>query len=135
MGERLSRLTIPYLALGRNEEAEAASRESIEILESLPPGRELARAFADQAYARMLSRDNDEGVTWGREGRRCGAAVGDRDVEAYGLNMVGTSLIMAGRIEREYWSCSGASCCAGEAGHEVRTMSALNMLGSGLGEM
>ncbi len=66
VGETLSRLTNSYTRLGRNREAEAASRESIEVLESLPPGRELAWAYAVQAYARMLNRDNAEGVAWGR---------------------------------------------------------------------
>ena len=135
VGETLSRLTNAFTRLGRNQEAEAASRESIEILQSLPPGRELAWAFAVQAYARMLSRDNDEGVTWGRKAVAAAAAVGDREVEAYGLNMVGTSLIMAGRIDEGILELQRSLVLAGEAGHEVFTMSALNMLGTGLGEM
>ena len=65
VGETFARLTNAYTRLGRNREAEEASREAIEVLESLPPGRELAWAYAVQAYARMLSRDNAEGVLWG----------------------------------------------------------------------
>jgi len=135
VGVTLSRLTNAFTRLGRNQEAEEASRESIEILESLPPGRDLAWAYAVQAYARMLSRDNDEGVAWGRKAVVAAATVGDREVEAYGLNMAGTSLMMAGRIEEGVLELERSLAIAGEAGHEVFTMSALNMLGTGLGEM
>ena len=81
VGETLSRLTNALTRLGRNREAEEASRESIEVLESLPPGRELAWAYAVQAYARMLSRDNAEGVAWGRKAVAAAVAAGDPEIE------------------------------------------------------
>ena len=40
--EALSRLTIPLIRAGRNDEAEEASRSAIAELEALPRGRELA---------------------------------------------------------------------------------------------
>ena len=135
VGETLSRLTNANTRLGRNREAEAASREAIEVLEALPPGRELAWAYAVQAYARMLSRDNEEGVAWGRKAVAAALAVGDREVEAYGLNMAGTSLLMAGEIEAGVAELERSLELAREGAHEVFTMSALNMLGTGLGEM
>ncbi len=135
VGETLSRLTNAFTRLGRNQEAEDASRESIEILEALPAGRELAWAYSVQAYARMLSRDNDEGVSWGRKSVAAAIAVGDREVEAYGLNMVGTSLIMAGRFDEGVKELERSLAIAGERELEVFSMSALNMLGTGLGEM
>jgi DNA-binding CsgD family transcriptional regulator len=134
-GETLSRLTNAFTRLGRNQEAEDASRESIEILESLPRGRELAWAYAVQAYARMLSRDNDEGVAWARKAVAAAVAVGDREVEAYGLNMAGTSLIMAGRFDEGVRDLERSLAIADEENLEVFRMSALNMLGTGLGEM
>jgi DNA-binding CsgD family transcriptional regulator/tetratricopeptide (TPR) repeat protein len=135
VGETLSRLTNAFTRLGRNQEAEASSREAIEVLESLPPGRELAWAYAVQAYARMLSRDNDAGVAWGRKAVAAAIEAGDREVEAYGLNMAGTSLLMAGRIDEGVRELERSLAIAGEEGHEVFRMSALNMLGTGLGEM
>ncbi|MGZ8782948.1 MAG: ATP-binding protein [Gaiellaceae bacterium] len=135
VGETLARLTNALTRLGRNQEAEDASRESIAVLESLPPGRELAWAYAVQAYARMLSRDNDEGVAWGRKAVTAAVAAGDREVEAYGLNMVGTSLLMAGNIEEDVRELERSLAIASVEGHEVFTSSALNMLGTGLGEM
>lgn len=135
VGATLSRLTNANTRLGRNREAEAASREAIEVLEALPPGRELAWAYAVQAYARMLSRDNEEGVAWGRKAVAAAVAVGDREVEAYGLNMAGTSLLMAGEIEAGVAELLRSLELARRGRHEVFTTSALNMLGTGLGEM
>lgn len=135
VGETLSRLTNANTRLGRNREAEAASREAIEILEALPPGRELAWAYAVQAYARMLARDNAEGVAWGRKAVEAARAVGDREIESYGLNMAGTSLVMAGEIEAGVGDLLASLDLARAAGNEVFTMTALSMLGTGLGEM
>ena len=135
VGETLSRLTNALTRLGRNREAEEASRESIEVLESLPPGRELAWAYAVQAYARMLSRDNAEGVAWGRKAVAAAVAAGDPEIEAYGLNMAGTSLLMAGDVDAGVEELQRSLEIARREGNEVFTMSALNMLGTGLGEM
>jgi len=135
VGETLSRLTNAYTRLGRNQEAEDASREAIEVLESLPPGRELAWAYAVQAYARMLSRDNAEGVAWGRKAVAAALDAGDREVETYGLIMAGSSLLMSGLIDAGVRELERALALARALGEEVFTMSALNMLGTGLGEM
>ncbi len=135
VGETLSRLTNAFSRLGRNQEGEAASREAIEVLESLPPGRELAWAYAVQAYARMLNRDNAEGVVWGEKAVAAAIEAGDREIEAYGRNMVGTSLLMAGEIEKGIAVLHQSLEVAHEEGNEVFVMSALNMLGTGLAEM
>ncbi len=135
VGETLSRVTNASTRLGRNQEAEEANREAIEILESLPPGRELAWAYAVQAYVRMLSRDNEEGVAWGRKAVATARAAGALAVEAYGLNMTGTSLLMAGRIEEGVQELERSLVLAGDEGNEVLQLSSLNMLGTGLGEM
>jgi len=93
------RLTSPYIALGANAEAEAASRTAIELLEPLPASRELASAYASQAYMRMLNRDTREGVAWGQRAVALARQLDDPDTLAFGLNMVGTSYVMAGEIE------------------------------------
>jgi DNA-binding CsgD family transcriptional regulator/tetratricopeptide (TPR) repeat protein len=135
IGETLARLTNINTRLGLNEEAEAASREAIEVLERLPPGRELAWAYAVQAYARMLSRDNAEGVAWAWKSVEVAAAAGDRETEAYGRNMAGTSLVMAGDIDAGIEELLRSLEIAGAEDNDAFVMSALNMLGTGLGEM
>ena len=133
--QELSRLTMPLIRAGRNAEAEEASRGAIAKLESLPPGRELALAYADQAYARMIARDNDEGVVWGERAVAAAREVGDAEVLAYGLNMVGTSHMMAGRLDVGIPLLLESLDSARAGGFETRVHSALVMLGSGLSEL
>ena len=47
----------------------------------------------------MLCRDNADGAAWGAKAVAAAEALGDRDILAFGLNMVGTSNMMAGRID------------------------------------
>ena len=63
-GDHLARMTVPCILLGRNGEAEAASRAAIEILETLPESPELATAYGFHAYTRMIKRDNHDAVKW-----------------------------------------------------------------------
>jgi hypothetical protein len=99
-GRERARLAPPYFRMGENAAAEEASRAAIALLESLPPGRELASAYATRAYLRMLSRDNAEGVQWGRHAAELAERLGDQDTVSFGLGMVGTSYVMAGEIDR-----------------------------------
>jgi tetratricopeptide (TPR) repeat protein len=134
-GRERARLAPPYFRMGENAAAEEASRAAIALLESLPPGRELASAYATRAYLRMLSRDNAEGVRWGRHAAELAERLGDQDTVSFGLNMVGTSYVMAGEIERGVDHLLRSLEVARTAGIELRISSALGMLGSGLGEM
>src|SRR5262249_6537245 len=65
-GETLAALAWPLVRSGQNAAAEASSRRAIEVLESLPPTRELAAAYRIQAHLRMLDRDRPGAVFWGR---------------------------------------------------------------------
>ena len=135
LGGNLARIPLAAISLGHNDLAEKASRESIDVLEELPPSRELAFAYATQGSLRMLSRDNAEGVRWGTRGLALAVEIGDADTEALALNAIGTSHLMAGEIEagRPYLERSIA------VGHEhdlpSRVAYAYAMLASGLGEM
>ncbi len=135
LGENLARLPSSAIPLGLNDVGEAASREAIEILEELPRGRELAYAYTGQGSLRMLSRDNSEGVRWGERGLELAREVGDADIEASALTVIGTSYVMAGEIEtgRPYLQRSLAVA----ARHDLhqRVAHAYGMLASGLGEM
>jgi DNA-binding CsgD family transcriptional regulator/tetratricopeptide (TPR) repeat protein/GTPase SAR1 family protein len=135
LGDNLARVLLAAISLGLNNLAEETSREAIEVLEPLPPGRELALAYAYQGYLRMLSRDNDEGVRWAQRGHALAVDVNDADIQAVSLNAIGTSHLMAGRIElgREYLQRSLE--VALEHGLYPRIGVAYSMLASGLGEM
>jgi DNA-binding CsgD family transcriptional regulator/tetratricopeptide (TPR) repeat protein len=131
----LWRLTMPYVNLGLNAEAERASLGAIAILERLPPGPELVNAYGSQAYMRMLNRDNDEGVAWGQKTVALANEVGDPETLSFGLNMTGTSHVMAGRFDSGIPLLLASLEVARKAGLDVRVASALGMLGSGLAEM
>ncbi len=134
-GISLARLTMPCMTLGRNAEAEAASRAAIDLLEALPRSRELGYAYATQAYVRMLCRDNAEGVEWAERAVAVAESLGDQDTHAFGLNMLGTSALMGGDIERGIEVLLASLDVATENGLEYWISTAFGMLGSGLGEM
>ena len=134
-GRCLVWLTRACVPAGRNADAEAASRSAIAVLESLEPGPELALAYATQAYVRMLNRDNAEGVVWGEKAVALAAQFGDLETLAYGLNSIGTSLVMAGEIERGVGQLVRSATLARENGLWLWIGPALSMLGTGLGEM
>lgn len=135
LGENLARLPLAMISLGLNDDAEKASRESVEILEQLPPGRELAYAYSAQGTLRMLSRDNAEGVRWGKRALDLAVQVGDADIEALALNTIGTSYVMAGEIEVGGGYLERSLDVATEHDLHQRVASAYSMLASGLGEM
>jgi DNA-binding CsgD family transcriptional regulator len=134
-GENLARLIMPLVPVGRNAEAEEASIAAIDVLEKLPPGGELAVAYASQAYMRMLVRDNYDGVFWGGMAETLAETCGDRDTMSWALNLIGTSYVMAGETERGIEYLLRSIDIAREDGLEYRVASGYSMLGSGLGEM
>ena len=134
-GELEAKLPSTYVARGLNAEAEAASLRSIALLEQLPPGPELTMAYAMQASLRMLNRDNAEGVVWGERALAVAERLGDDEGRSFGLNMIGTSLLMGGEIDRGVESLLLSLELARTLDDETRINSALGMLGSGLGEM
>ena len=135
VGDNLSRLAQPAIALGRNEEAEEANREAIAILERRPPSREQGLAYGFQAYLRMLSRDNADGVRWGERALELAERFGDDDATAFALNMIGTSHVMAGEIETGCEYLERSRDFASGRGLHFRVAAAYSMLASGLGEM
>jgi DNA-binding CsgD family transcriptional regulator len=135
LGENLARLPAPAIAVGMNDAAEDASREAIEILDELPPSRERGIAYGVQAYLRMLSRDNDEGARWGERGLDLAVQFGDPDVQAFCLNTIGISHVMAGDSAEGTPYLQRSLDIAREHGVQQRVASAYSMLASGLGEM
>ncbi len=80
----------------RAKEGEEASRRAIQVLESLPKGRALARAYRIQANLRMLNRDRVEAVRWGRRAIALAERVGDRETLVAAYNTVGTAYLVYG---------------------------------------
>ena len=134
-GDNLARIAAPYTRAGLNEEAEEASLSAIAVLEELPPSRELGVAYGFQSYLRMLARDNDEGVAWGERSLALAEQFDDVEARAHALNLIGTSHVMAGRIEQGRDFLQRSLDLSREHGDQVHIALAFTMLGSGLGEM
>jgi DNA-binding CsgD family transcriptional regulator/tetratricopeptide (TPR) repeat protein len=65
VGAALALLAGATWLLGRIRDAFRLVAEAVEILERLPPGPELAYAYAAYSLQEMLSRDGDQAVLWG----------------------------------------------------------------------
>ncbi len=90
----LSRLL--FFATGRTEEGERAGRQAIDLLEQLPPGHELAMAYANFSQRRMVVEDHDEAVAWGKRALELAQALNDDEVHVYALTNIGAAQLDSG---------------------------------------
>jgi DNA-binding CsgD family transcriptional regulator/tetratricopeptide (TPR) repeat protein len=95
-GESLCWLARLLFFASRDAEADAAGQTAIEILESLPPGRELAMAYSALSHLRMLSDDRPQAIAWGERSIGLAERLGETEVLVYALNNVGTAEFSAG---------------------------------------
>jgi DNA-binding CsgD family transcriptional regulator/tetratricopeptide (TPR) repeat protein len=87
------------VSAGRNDEAEAASRRALELVEPIPAGPEKVEAINTYAYLRMLDRDNAEAIELGRQAIEMGSA-DPRAIASVvqAWNTVGSSRILSGDL-------------------------------------
>jgi DNA-binding CsgD family transcriptional regulator/tetratricopeptide (TPR) repeat protein len=81
---------------GRMEDAGQAADAAIAVLESLPPGRELAMAYGHKAHFLMLSLQHAEAIAWGERAIGLAEALGDQETLAAALVNVGISRVWSG---------------------------------------
>jgi ATP/maltotriose-dependent transcriptional regulator MalT len=84
---------------GDNAAAEREAREALELLEPLPPGRELAMAYSNNAQLGMLGGDTERAVTWGRKAIALAEQLGETEILAHALNNLGTAQYQYGDDE------------------------------------
>lgn len=65
---------------------------AIELLESIPPGRELARAYSDLSGTYMLRQMDEQALTLGRKAIDLGERTGNDEAVAHALNNIGATL-------------------------------------------
>ncbi len=80
VGDTLRWLSRCFWYAGRNAEAEAAARRALDVLEALPPGRELAMAYSAEAQLRMLARDTEASIRWSEKAIELADRLGDREI-------------------------------------------------------
>jgi DNA-binding CsgD family transcriptional regulator/tetratricopeptide (TPR) repeat protein len=92
-GDALRSLSRLLRYVGRAEEAMEVGRDAVEILESQPPGRELALAYANLSHLHQHLEDGEETVVWARKA----IGLGDVEAEIYALMNIANAKQIAGR--------------------------------------
>lgn len=119
---------------GQNAAGEQALREAIAVLESLPPGAELAFAYQVYAHFHMLDRDTDTAVTWGEKALELAERCQDEITVIAAYNTIGSALLVGGDMSGT-GPLERSLQLALQAGQENHAAIAYTNLGSGLGEM
>jgi DNA-binding CsgD family transcriptional regulator len=111
-GEVLCQLSNFLWCPGRTTESERSVRDAVALLERLPPGRELAWAYANLAERSESAMRFPEGVAWGQ---RALELAGTLDETEIAVNALGT----IGACEEDYDKLEEALHRAQRAGLEV----------------
>ena len=134
IGSALGWLSRCYWYAGRNAEAEAAARGALDILEALPPGRELAMAYSSQAALRMLARDADAAILWSEKAIELADRLDDRETLAHALNNLGTARLVRG-VDGGWQALARSIRIAVDADLEDHVARGYSNLGSANGEV
>ncbi len=93
VGATLALLARTFWTLGRIRDAFRCVAEAVEILEQLPPGPELAHAYAAYSLQEMLARRGREAVLWGSRAIELAEQVDAPVALRMALNSVGAARI------------------------------------------
>ena len=99
-GENLAELAWPLVRSGRNAAADETNRRAIEVLESLPPSRQLANAYRVQAHLRLLDCDKALAVRLGKKAIELARRFDDVATIAATENVIGSALLAGRRSTR-----------------------------------
>lgn len=90
---------------GQTAPAVEFAERAIEVLETLPPGRELAMAYSNRSQLHMLKGESAEAKDWGERAIAIASRLGNHAIESHALNNIGTAKLNegddSGRIELE----------------------------------
>jgi len=95
-GDSLRRLGNILWCPGRTAEARETAQEALTVLEQLPPGRELAMAYATMASLHKDRDDSDGAVEWGTRAFELAERLDDTETLIHALNTIGTTELLAG---------------------------------------
>lgn len=131
----LARLAHALVVSGRNAEGEAIMREAVALVgpEATSAAAVVTKRWA--AHLRMLDRDVDEAIQEGSIALAVAEQHGDRESIIHCRNTIGTSLIIAGRIEEGREQLEQSRALAEQARLDSWVASAFVNLGSACGEV
>jgi class 3 adenylate cyclase/DNA-binding CsgD family transcriptional regulator len=95
-GDSLRKLSNILWCPGRIAEAEQRLQEAVDVLETLPPSPELARAYATVAQLRKDADDTAEALAWGERALELSRQLDDTETFVHALNTIGTTEVWAG---------------------------------------
>ena len=105
LGEGLRWLSRLHWWDGNRREAEAAAARAIAVLETLPPGHQLAMAYSNQAQLDMLAYRNGAAMRWAGRAIELARRLGDQETLAHALTNTGSArLTPATRAAGRSWS-------------------------------
>ena len=95
-GELLSRLAVILWCPGRVAEAAEVAGEALAVLEKLPPGRGLVRAFLTKAVLHKDAYRTEEAIAWATKALELATKVGDVEGRIHAINTIGAAEALAG---------------------------------------
>lgn len=84
------------VCIARTDEARTAANDAVAALEQLPPGPELARAYAAVSQVTMLADETEPTLVWGIRAIELAERVDDTEALVFALNNVGVVEITSG---------------------------------------
>ncbi len=94
-GDALRRLSEFVWCPGRTAEAEHSARDAVALLESLPPGRELAMAYANLAATCGAAACSKEAIAWGGRALDLAERLDDDEIAVHALATIGVNQFVA----------------------------------------
>jgi DNA-binding CsgD family transcriptional regulator len=82
--------------VGRREEAEEYGANAIAMLESLPPGPELAMAYGNRAQLHMEATETDASISWAQRAIDLAEPWANHEILSDALNTLGTARLVGG---------------------------------------
>jgi DNA-binding CsgD family transcriptional regulator/tetratricopeptide (TPR) repeat protein len=98
-GDNLRRRAALLIGAGRGLEARQVALEAVRLLEQGPPGRELARAYAELTEIANHFDDADAATDWGTRAIALAEQIGDTEALVLALNCLGAVEFGRGRPE------------------------------------
>ncbi len=77
----------------KDEKADEYLNKAIEILEKLPPERNLVMAYSSKSQMHMIREETEPAIRWGEKAVESAREIKDIDIEAHALNNIGTAMM------------------------------------------
>jgi DNA-binding CsgD family transcriptional regulator/tetratricopeptide (TPR) repeat protein len=95
-GDCLRSLSRLYRFVGRIEQAAEVGAEAVARLEELPPGRELALAYANLGHLHTTAEDAEQATAWNARALALGEQLDDAQVLTHALTNIGSVEVFTG---------------------------------------